>query len=84
VSATLQRCENKQIRITAHTDSIGDDAYNMALSKRRAKSVVIYLVRQGVALNRFSAAGYGETKPIDTNDTKEGRSRNRRVELELR
>ena len=84
VSETLKRCDNRQIRITAHTDSVGDEAYNMALSKRRAKSVVIYLVRQGVELRRFSAAGYGETKPVDTNETKEGRSRNRRVELELR
>jgi OmpA-OmpF porin, OOP family len=69
------------IEISGHTDNIGVDAANLKLSDDRAKSVVEYLTGKGVATSRFSAKGYGETKPVVTNDTEEGRALNRRVEF---
>jgi OOP family OmpA-OmpF porin len=66
--------------IEGHTDSIGSEAYNMGLSQRRAESVERYLEAQGVSLaNRFTSEAFGETKPIASNDTAEGRAQNRRV-----
>jgi len=67
--------------IEGHTDSVGDDAYNMKLSKRRANSVVDYLKSKGVAGNRFSVESFGETRPRFNNDTKENQAKNRRVEI---
>jgi outer membrane protein OmpA-like peptidoglycan-associated protein len=69
------------IEISGHTDSKGSDEYNLNLSQGRSQSVVDYLIGQGIAANRLQAHGYGETKPIDTNDTEEGRANNRRVEF---
>lgn len=71
------------IRVEGHTDDRGDDDYNMDLSRRRAQSVVAYLVRKDVAEGRLRAAGFGETNAIETNDTREGRAANRRVEFNL-
>jgi len=66
--------------IEGHTDSIGSEAYNMGLSKRRAESVASYLASQGVNLgNRFATEAFGEAKPIASNDTEAGRAENRRV-----
>lgn len=70
-----------RVEITGHTDSVGSDAYNQKLSERRADSVKTYLEGQGIEATRLSASGRGESEPIDTNDTKEGRANNRRVEL---
>ena len=84
VSDTLGRCGQKQVKVTAHTDSIGTEDYNKTLSTKRAVSVVKYLVEQGVQLDRFEARAFGETQPVASNDTVEGRSRNRRVELYAR
>ncbi|WP_053991091.1 OmpA family protein [Mangrovimonas sp. TPBH4] len=67
--------------VEGHTDSSGDEAYNMSLSKKRAQSVVDYLVAKGVSRGRFSVEGYGETKPRFDNSTEEGRIKNRRVEI---
>lgn len=68
--------------INGHTDSIGSEQYNLGLSKRRAESVASYLQQQGVDLgSRFSINGFGESQPVASNDTEEGRARNRRVEL---
>ncbi len=77
--------ENPGIRVelSAHTDSKGSDDYNMKLSQKRAESVVNYLVGKGIAMDRLIAKGYGETQPIDTNDTEEGRQNNRRVEFKI-
>ncbi|MGH8678918.1 MAG: OmpA family protein [Burkholderiales bacterium] len=72
-----------KVEIGGHTDNMGDDSYNQALSERRAETVRAYLVEKGVAAERLSAAGYGETAPLDSNDTNEGRARNRRVELKV-
>ena len=67
--------------IYGHTDSRGPTAMNMKLSKDRAAAVVKYIASQGIAADRLESEGYGPDKPIDTNDTPEGRAKNRRVEF---
>jgi len=84
VATTLARCETVPIHITAHTDSTGTDEYNIDLSQRRADSVLDHLRNRGIDSSRMSSEVFGESMPIDTNDTEEGRSRNRRVELKTR
>jgi len=69
------------LMIEGHTDNVGDENYNMKLSKRRAEAVVIYLKSKGVAGNRFSVEAFGETRPRFDNMTKEGQAKNRRVEI---
>ncbi|MDO4764058.1 MAG: OmpA family protein [Flavobacteriaceae bacterium] len=71
------------INILGHTDSRGADAYNQRLSERRANAVVNYLYSLGVAKNRMTAKGLGESEPIATNETDEGRAKNRRVEFAI-
>ena len=66
-----------------HTDSIGSKAYNQKLSVRRANSVKQYLVSKGIEANRIYTEGKGETQPIADNKTKDGRAKNRRVEIEV-
>jgi OOP family OmpA-OmpF porin len=66
-----------------HTDSIGSDVYNKKLSLRRADSVKAYLVSKGIEANRIYTEGKGESQPIADNKTKEGRAKNRRVEIEV-
>ncbi len=66
-----------------HTDNRGSAAYNKALSQRRAASVVNWLVSRGIDKKRLSSKGMGLEKPIDTNDTDEGRQNNRRVEFHI-
>jgi OOP family OmpA-OmpF porin len=78
----LKRCPARRVRLTAHTDSNGSDAYNMKLSQRRADSVRSYLVSHGIDASRIEAEGRGESNPIADNATPEGRAENRRVELE--
>ena len=68
-------------KIDGHTDSVGSDAYNLALSDRRAKSVFDYLTSRGVDPSRLKSQGFGEANPIASNDTAEGRQQNRRVML---
>lgn len=77
----LQANPRVEIEIAGHTDSKGTDEYNLNLSQGRSQSVVDYLVDQGIAMERLTAKGYGESKPIDTNDTAEGQANNRRVEF---
>ncbi|RMG83714.1 MAG: OmpA family protein, partial [Bacteroidetes bacterium] len=77
------------VEISSHTDSKGDDEYNMKLSQRRAESVVNYLIKKGIEKERLHAKGYGETKPIapnvnpDGSDNPEGRAKNRRTEFKI-
>jgi len=71
------------IKVVGHTDNVGSDAYNQALSERRASSVAEYLISQGVAPNKVTSEGKGESQPIADNDTDEGRAKNRRVELHI-
>jgi outer membrane protein OmpA-like peptidoglycan-associated protein len=71
--------EIRKVRVEGHTDDTGDPAYNDDLSKRRAASVVRWLVDHGVAAERLASEGYGARQPIAPNDTEAGRSKNRRV-----
>jgi OOP family OmpA-OmpF porin len=66
-----------------HADSIGSDAYNQKLSVRRAESVKAYLVSKGIEANRIYTEGKGEKQPVADNKTREGRAKNRRVEIEV-
>jgi len=76
-----QRCKEAEIAIEGHTDSVGEPDNNMDLSKRRAAAVVGYIGDAGIDTSRMSSEGYGETKPIASNDTLEGRAKNRRIEF---
>jgi len=84
VAQSLKEWSEVDVEIEGHTDSVADDAYNMDLSQRRAESVRAYLISRGVSASRLTAKGYGETRPVASNDTPEGRARNRRVELRKR
>lgn len=77
----LEQNGTVEIEIAGHTDNKGSDDYNATLSQGRSQAVVDYLVKQGIDGARLTAHGYGESKPIDTNDTEEGRANNRRVEF---
>lgn len=72
-----------RIELGSHTDSKGSDDYNLKLSDNRSKSVVDYLITKGIGAARLEAKGYGETKPIATNDTDAGRQENRRTEFKI-
>ena len=72
-----------KVQITGHTDALGPQSFNLALSQRRAKSVMLYLAEKGVAPNRLSSDGEGEFSPVASNDTEEGRAQNRRVEFKI-
>lgn len=78
---SLDTWGNANIEVAGHTDSRGSDAYNMNLSQQRAEAVRKYLVSKGIAADRLSAKGYGESQPIASNATDEDRFKNRRVEL---
>jgi outer membrane protein OmpA-like peptidoglycan-associated protein len=82
--ATLKREGTILIVAEGHTDSKGTDAYNQALSERRAKAVRDYLVHGGIAANRIEVQGFGESRPVASNATEDGRAQNRRVELRIR
>lgn len=74
-----------ELDISGHTDSVGSDAYNQKLSDRRAHAVADYLVNAGVPASSIkSVEGYGESKPVADNKTKEGRADNRRVEIQIK
>lgn len=80
----LNRYPEIKVELDGHTDSVGADAYNQKLSERRAQIVADYLTAHGIDSSRITAVkGFGETQPIDTNATKEGRARNRRTELKV-
>jgi len=81
--ATLKRRSSIKVEVAAHTDSSASDAYNQALSDRRAASAMSYLQSHGISASRLSSKGYGESQPIASNATKEGRAQNRRVELRV-
>ncbi|MBA8883960.1 OmpA family protein [Dokdonella fugitiva] len=80
----LNRYPEIKVELDGHTDSIGTDEYNQGLSERRAQIVADYLTSHGIDASRITAVkGFGESQPIDTNSTKEGRARNRRTELKV-
>ena len=70
-----------RLEVQGHTDDQGSDDYNMALSQQRSEAVVRYLELFGIESSRLTPKGYGESKPVETNATEEGRAQNRRVEL---
>lgn len=79
----LNENPDKKVDLEGHTDSIGTDKYNQGLSERRAASVRNYLVKKAVAAGRISTRGFGESKPIADNKTRDGRAKNRRVEVKV-
>ena len=80
-AATLKEWGEVKVEVAGHTDSTNSDAYNLRLSQRRAEAVRAYLIKQGVAADRLTAKGYGESSPVADNKTAAGRYKNRRVEL---
>lgn len=83
VANTLSQYEKSYIDVYGHTDSTGTDEYNQSLSERRASSVANFLSNSGVQRARVETRGFGESQPIASNSTEEGRSANRRVELKI-
>ncbi|HUF08671.1 MAG TPA: OmpA family protein [Rhodothermales bacterium] len=81
LSESIREYDNTELMIVGHTDDIGEDTYNDRLSVRRAESAAAYLFEQGVTSARVTTLGKGETDPIATNDTDDGRQLNRRVEV---
>lgn len=81
VSQVIKAYAGRPVRVEGHTDSISSDEYNQSLSERRAASVVSWLSAHGVERARLASAGFGEKKPVATNDTAAGRQLNRRVEV---
>lgn len=83
VAEALQKRPDIKVELGGHTDGKGSDTYNAKLSDRRSKSVRDYLIGKGIASDRMTTQGYGESMPVATNDTDEGRELNRRVELKV-
>lgn len=81
IGLIAKKYPNLKMRVEGHTDSQGDNTYNLNLSQKRADAVRNYLVSTGVPANQVVAAGFGKTRPIASNDTAEGRAQNRRVEF---
>ncbi len=81
VAATLAKCPELPLTVSAHTDSLGTEKTNYILSHRRAWAVINYLRSAGVNLLRMTPRAFGETRPVDNNNTESGRRNNRRVEL---
>ncbi|MES9902391.1 MAG: OmpA family protein [Sedimenticola sp.] len=83
VGLVLEKFNKSDIRVAGHTDSRGTREYNQSLSERRTYSVTSYLQRRGVDPRRIYSVGYGEDRPVADNGSSHGRSRNRRVEIEI-
>jgi outer membrane protein OmpA-like peptidoglycan-associated protein len=83
IANSMIQYPNSLIDVYGHTDSTGSDMYNQALSERRAQAVANYLISRGVSSSRIRWQGFGETQPVVSNDTDEGRARNRRVEIKI-
>lgn len=81
LAETLNRYSDTNLLIEGHADSQGEADYNQTLSEQRASAVASYLARNNIAMSRLTTKGYGESQPKASNDTREGRAANRRVEL---
>ena len=81
VVAPMKEHANLRALVEGHTDSIGTEAYNQRLSERRANAVADYMESRGISAQRITTKGWGKSKPIESNKTKEGRAKNRRVEI---
>ncbi len=82
--AKMQKVDVELVIATGHTDSRGTDAYNQKLSERRAQSVKEYMVSKGIPAAKITTLGKGESQPVATNKTDEGRAKNRRVDIEFK
>ncbi len=83
ISEFLKENPNIKIEIGGHTDNVGTQAYNKALSENRAKAVYSYFINQGISSQRLSYKGYYFSVPIANNETEEGRAQNRRTEFKI-
>ncbi len=83
VALVLKKYNRTLVDVYGHTDNVGSDGYNYDLSQRRALSVANYLSSQGVDNRRFAVTGFGESRPVASNATEEGKAENRRVEIQL-
>lgn len=83
LATILNKYDDTNILLAGHTDATGSDHYNLGLSRRRAQSVSDYLSIQNVNPERFTVNGYGESDPVASNDTADGRAQNRRVEVAI-
>jgi outer membrane protein OmpA-like peptidoglycan-associated protein len=83
VAQSLVQYPDSLIDVYGHTDSTGSDAYNQTLSENRARAVADYLSSRGINPARVRSQGYGESQPVASNATEEGRSANRRVEIKI-
>ena len=83
VSRVLREFDQTLVNVNGHTDSDGDQGHNLDLSNRRAANVAQFLISQGNDIRRFRAIGFGETRPIASNASAEGKAANRRVEIEI-
>jgi outer membrane protein OmpA-like peptidoglycan-associated protein len=81
VADLLSKDPALKVEVQGHTDNVGGDAYNQTLSEARARAVMDWLVKHGVAAGRLTAKGYGKTRPVADNGSDEGRAKNRRVEI---
>jgi outer membrane protein OmpA-like peptidoglycan-associated protein len=79
----LDENPSMKIQLNGHTDDVGSDEDNLLLSENRAKAVYNFLIEKGIAQERLAYRGFGESQPIDTNETDEGRQNNRRTEFEI-
>jgi outer membrane protein OmpA-like peptidoglycan-associated protein len=83
LAGTLKKYDDTNILIEGHTDNTGEDAYNQKLSESRAAAVENFIAAQGVENTRLTTKGYGESQPLDSNDTEAGKQKNRRVEVAI-
>ncbi len=83
VARVLKKYDNSTVLVSGHTDSTGSAEYNLKLSRERAQSVASYLEGQGIKSSRFEVLGMGSSNPIASNDTADGREKNRRVEIKI-
>jgi outer membrane protein OmpA-like peptidoglycan-associated protein len=83
VTPELKEDPHLTVRVEGHTDSVGSDSYNQALSEKRAGAVKAYLVSEGISSSRIESRGYGETQPVADNESAIGRAKNRRVEIKV-
>ncbi len=83
MSSAASQCSSFRIEVRGYTDSDGSEAYNLALSQRRAQAVANYLISKGVPADNVSGGGYGEASPVASNDTPEGKAMNRRIEFKV-
>ena len=79
----LRKNQTMSVTLEGHTDSIGSERYNLGLSQRRARAVMNYLVRKNISSSRLSSVGFGESHPIESNQTEQGRAANRRVDIHI-